>query len=126
MNFIKRWRYLPVVLVVIVLLFVAASLLDIIVAAIYPRFYSTAAFVVVFGVAGIFAAFFSYTYAIALAPVKNEFSRWSVIITMIATGLVFFFFLSALEGGEYEAAFRSYGVTLALTSIIFMKGKIEW
>jgi hypothetical protein len=126
MNFIKRWRYLPVALVTITGLFIAASLLDIVVATLYSRFYTTAAFVVLFGVAGIFAAFISYTYAIAKAPVKNEFSRWSLIITIIITGLLFFFLLAPLDGGEYDAAFRSFGVTLALSSIFFMKGKIEW
>jgi hypothetical protein len=110
---------------IIILFFIAVSLLDILIAVIYPRFYSNAAFVVTFGVGGVFAAAFGYTASIPLAPVKNEFARWSLIILMIVTGLLFFFFLAKLEGGEYEAAFKAFGATLAPASLLFMKGKVE-
>ncbi|MBK7434593.1 MAG: hypothetical protein IPI66_12325 [Chitinophagaceae bacterium] len=126
MNFIKKWIYLPLGLGIILLTFVIASLFDIVIAVMNPRFYSTAAFITVFGVAGIFAAVFCYVKAIERATVKNEFARWSIIILMVITGLLFFFPLAALEGGEYEAAFKSFGVTLALASFIFVKGKVDF
>jgi hypothetical protein len=125
MNLIKQWMYLPAGLCIIGLLFVAASLFDIVLASIYTRFYSTAAFIVVFGVAGIFAAVLCYGKSIAMAPFKNEFARWSVIIMMWITALLFIFLFSVLEGGEYEVAFISYGVTLALSALFFVKDKIE-
>lgn len=124
MNFITRWIYLPACIGIILLQFIAASLLDIVLDALYLRFYSTAAFIVIFGVAGIFAAVLCYSKAVGMATVKNEFTRWSVIILMIITGLFFFFLLAPLEGGEYEAAFKSYGVTLALSSLLFIKGNM--
>jgi hypothetical protein len=125
MKFITRWVYLAIGAGVILALFIAASLFDIVLAAIYPRFYSTAAFITVFGVAGIFAAVLCYGKSIVLAPVKNEFARWSIIALIWITALAFIFFLSALEGGEYQAAFISFGVALAITSLLFVKGKIE-
>lgn len=125
MKLIKRWIYIPVAVCIIIILFITASLLDIILAALHPRFYSSAAFIVIFGVAGVFAGIFCYAGSIALCPVKNEFSRWSIMVLMILTGLVFFFWLSVIEGGEYAPAFKSFGVTLAMSSLLFVKGKVE-
>jgi hypothetical protein len=122
MNYFK-----PVIvcLGIILLLFVAVSLFDILIAAFYIRFYSNAAFIVTFGVGGVFAAAFGYTSAIMYAPIKNETARWTLIITMIISGLLFFFLLSRLEGGEYERAFKAFGATLALASLLFVRGEVE-
>lgn len=68
MKFLKPWIYLPIGLVIIIVQFIGASLPDIVLAAFYPGFYSTAAFIVIFGVAGIFAAVLCYGKSIALAP----------------------------------------------------------
>ncbi len=125
MRFIKRCLYLPVCLGIIILCFTVASLLDIVIAALAPRFYSSAAFIVSFGVGGIFASLFCYSAAVNMAVVKNEFARWSVIIFIWITALVFIFLLSALEAGEYESAFIAFGITLALTTLLFLKGKID-
>ena len=125
MNYINHIKYLAIGLGVIIGIFVFASLMDIAIAVMNPRFYSNAAFITIFGVAGIFAGVICYFKAIEMAKEKNEFARWSIIILMIACGLLFFFPLAANEGGEYEAAFKAYGVTLALTSLLFMKGKID-
>jgi hypothetical protein len=58
-------------------------------------------------------------YAINLSPEKNEWARWSLIVTLIIAGLLFFFLLSEIEGGEYAAAFKAFEFTLVLTSFIF-------
>jgi hypothetical protein len=60
-----------------------------------------------------------------MAPVKNEATRWSILLLLIASGIAFFFPLANMEGGEYEAAFRSFGLTLSLSSLLFVKGKVE-
>ena len=125
MNLVNRLKYLLAGPGVIPALFLSAGLLDIILASLFARFYSMAAFIVSFGVGGIFAGVFCYSAAISRAAVKNEMARWSIILMMITTGAVSFFFLSVLEGGEYEAAFKSFGVTLSLTSLLFVKGKVE-
>jgi hypothetical protein len=125
MNLIKRWMYLPVCICIIFLFFIIISLFDILLAVFYSRFYSTAAFVVTFGVGGVFAAFFGYAKAAAMAGVKSRFTRWTILILIWITALLFIFLLSALEGGEYKAAFIAYGITLALTSLLFVKGDLE-
>lgn len=125
MNLIKRWAYLPVGLGVIVLLFVITSLFDVVINVFYPRFYSTAAFIVSFGTGGIFAGVLGYTQAVSWAPVKNEFTRWSIIIMTWIIALLFIFPLSIYEGGEYQAAFIAYGITMALSSLLFVKGKVD-
>ena len=124
MNFSNRFLSLTIGLGIIILLFVVTSLFDIVIAVFYSRFYSTAAFIVTFGVGGIFAGVFSYSYAVGYAAVKNNFTRWSVIILIWVTAALFIYPLSALEGGEYRSAFISFGITLALTTLLFVKGKV--
>lgn len=124
MNFSNRFLSLTIGLGIIILLFVITSLFDIVIAVFYSRFYSTAAFIVTFGVGGIFAGVFSYSYAVGYAAVKNNFTRWSVIILIWVTAALFIYPLSALEGGEYRSAFISFGITLALTTLLFVKGKV--
>ena len=126
MNFIKRWKYLPLCLLIILLTFIATSLLDVVLSAFYPRFYSTALFAVSFGVGGVFAAVLGYGKAITAAPLKNELTRWSTIISIWITALVFIFLLSVLEGGEYKTAFMSFGITMALSTLLFVKGEVAF
>ena len=92
MKLIKQWKSLLAATCIIVIFYVLVSFLDIAIAFFYSRFYSPAAFIVSFCVGGIFAAVFGYFYGIRLAPEKNELARWSLILTMIAIGLFFFFF----------------------------------
>jgi len=119
MKFFRQLRPLLALVCVIIITLIAVSLLDILIAVFYSRFYTNAAFIVTFGVGGVFAAAYGYTLGIQFAPVKNELARWSLI------GLFFFFFLSRIEGGEYEAAFKAFGATLALGSLLFIKGTVE-
>ena len=101
----------------------AASFLDILLVFFYPRFYSNAAFIVTFGVGGIFAGVLGYMYGMEKAMEKNDTARWILISLLILTGLIFFFLLAKLEGGQYEPAFKSFGATLAISGLLFAKGK---
>ena len=124
----KLGTYLKMILSclsVIIIVFTVVSLIDILIAVVYSRFYSNAAFVVSFGVGGIFGAVFGYFSAIDHATRKDESARWTIISTLIICGIVFFFLLARLEGGEYEPAFKAYGATLALGSLLFIKGKVD-
>jgi len=125
MNFFNRWKYILAAIGVIITVLIAFSLLDIFIAFFYLRFYTHLSFIVSFGVGGIFAGVFGYVYAIQLAPEKNEFARWSLISTILFMGLLFFFFISRMEGGEYEPAFKAFGATLTLAGFLFIKGKVE-
>ncbi len=123
----KVWGNSKAVLIciaTILLTFVIVSLFDIVIAVIYSRFYSDAAFIVTFGVGGIFAGVLGYMNGIA-ATTKTEAGRWILILLLIVAGVIFFFPLAAIEGGEYKAAFKAYGLTMGLSTFIFMKEKIE-
>jgi hypothetical protein len=126
MNLWIRWKYLFSCIGIILLAFVAVSVFDIVIAVLYTRFYSNGAFIISFGVGGVFAAFLGYMLSIQAVPVKNEFARWSLIAVMIIIGLLLFFILSEIEGGDYKMPFKAFGTTLALSSMFFMKGKVEW
>lgn len=77
MNFRLPWKAVISCSIVIPGVLVIASLFDIVVAALNPRFYSNAAFIVIFGVAGIFAGVISYMQDIEKANPKNETARWT-------------------------------------------------
>jgi hypothetical protein len=124
MKPIPNGKGLLMALGIILLLFVVVSLFDIALAVLYSRFYSTAAFIVTFGVGGVFAAFFAFTGGMGQTKEKTELVRWSLIILLIVCGLLFFFPLATLEGGEYKAAFKAYGVMLCITTILFMRGDL--
>ncbi len=107
------------------LMFVIVSILDIIIALLNARFYSNAAFITIFGVGGVFATVFAYMIGIERANPKNETARWTLLSVIILLGILFFFPLAKIEGGEYKAAFNSYRLMIALTTIVFMRGKID-
>lgn len=112
-------------LAVILAGFIAISIFDIIIAVIYSRFYTNAAFITIFGVGGIFAGMMSYSSGLEMSKDKNPASRIKVTGLIVVTGLIFYFFLARIEGGEYEAAFKSYGVTTALSSLFMARWKID-
>lgn len=113
-----------VCLAVLVVGFVAVSLFDILVAVLYARFYSTAAFIVLFGVGGVFAGILAYGYGISQLKEMGQMGRLLIAGFIVLLGLFFFFFLAKLEGGEYEAAFKSYGITSAFAAVVLAKEKL--
>lgn len=119
----KLLRSLLATTAAIIIVLVAVSLLDILIAVFYLRFYTSAAFAATFGVGGVFAAVLGYTYGIEQDTGKNELTRWAIIIFLFLCGLLFFFLLAKIEGGEYELAFKAYGATLALSSFLFVRDK---
>lgn len=105
----------------IIIVFVSVSILDVVIGLLYTRFYTGLAFIVTFGVGDIFASVFSFEYGMNSFSKKNKNDRWSLILLQILTGLASFFLLARLEGGKYEAAFKSFGAALALGSLLFIK-----
>lgn len=120
-----RWKYLFSCIGIIVAIFIGISILDVLIAVMNLRFYSNAVFVTTFGVGGVFAGMIAYMQGISLAPAKNEMARWSTITLIIGCGVLFWFLLSEWEGGEYRLPFKAFGLMTALTTLLFMKGKIE-
>lgn len=110
-------KALLVLLIAVIACFVAASIFDILLAAIYSRFYSNALFIVTFGVAGIFAGFMGWSYQLEKNAKEDRVATWVLPVLMIIIASLFIFLLAPVEGGEYASAFISFGITLGLTGI---------
>jgi len=115
----KTVKLLVACICAVIIVWVVTSLLDVVIAILYNRFYSSTAFIVSFSVGGIFAAVFGYQYGIRQVAKENNRYKWILVITLLLLGCFFFFFLARLEGGEYEGAFKAFGATLALGSFLF-------
>jgi hypothetical protein len=109
---------------IMISVFIAASILDVILAVINSRFYSTAAFITIFGVGGVFAGGIAFMSGMDSTVEKTEGRRWQLIAVIVLTALLFVFVLAKIEGGEYAMAFRAFGITSALTMLLFVKGKL--
>jgi len=125
MDIIKQWKYLLTCINIIIAMFMTFSFIFVLFSVLNTHFYSSVSLIITFGAGGIFAAVFSYYDSLNRAPVKNEIVRWSIIITMLLAALLFIFFLSPIQGREYESAFTSFGSTLGFSSLLFMRGKME-
>ena len=123
MNYLKQFKSILATIIVIFLVFIITSLFDIILVFFFPRFYSTAAFITTFAVGGVFAGSMGYMYGMERSIQKNETARRGFISLLITIGLLFFFLLAKMEGGEYEPAFKAFGATVALSSLLFVKCK---
>lgn len=111
-------------LFVLAVAFVAVSLFDILLAVLYLRFYTTAAFIVIFGVGGIFAGVLAYSAGIFFIKENTPSTRWLVGGFILLAGLIFVLLLARLEGGEYEAAFRSFGITSGIAAFVMARMNI--
>jgi hypothetical protein len=113
-------KHLLIALAGIFVVLLLTSLVDILLSFLYLRFYSRVLFAMLFGVGGVFAAILAYGWAFELAKPADEHTllvRRSLFITLVVCGLSLAFLLAPLEGGEYELAFRAFGITLALTGL---------
>jgi hypothetical protein len=104
----------------ILLAFVAASIFDVILAAIGFFAYSNGAFITVFGVGGVFAGFLGYMAAMEKASKTGRIDSIGIIAMQVIIGLLFFFPIAAIEGGEYRVPFKAFGLMLALSSLFFL------
>jgi dolichol kinase len=122
---LKQLKSILAAIIAIFLVFVITSLFDLVLVFFFPRFYSNAAFITTFGVGGIFAGVIGYMNGKERSIKKNEKARRGFISLLIIMDLLFFFLLAKMEGGEYEPAFKAFGATMALSSLLFVKGKPE-
>jgi hypothetical protein len=117
---LKLLRPLIAATACIIITLIAVSIVDIFISVLFSRFYSSVAFIVTFGIGGMFAAVLAYMYAKDQMTNRDEMSRWMIILWIILAGILFFFPFANLEGGEYASAFKAYGATLALGSLLFV------
>jgi hypothetical protein len=104
---------------------VVVSLFDIVISVVQMRFYTDAAFITLFGVAGVFAAFLGCLFGMEIAGNKNRTTRISLSVFLILVGILFFFLISEFEGGEYRSPFKAYGITIVATSLFLMSRKFD-
>ena len=97
----------------------AASIFDVLVAGMLIRGYGNAVFITIFGVAGVFAGLLGYVVAMEKAPKDDRVVSIGVIVMQVIIGLLFFFPIATLEGGEYRVPFKAFGLMTALTSLVF-------
>jgi hypothetical protein len=102
---------------IIAIIFVIASLFDIILIFLYPRFYSTAAFIVTFAVGGIFAGTIGYIYGMERFVEKKKTAKWLLISFSILTGLFFSFPLPNWK--EVNTKLRSKRLALCLLYLLY-------
>jgi len=123
MSFVKNFKAILSCLAIIFGFLIATSVVDIILVVIYPRFYSNALFIVLFSVGGIFAGLVGYMTGMDFVPVKNKTARLGMVSMIVIMGLLFFFLIARIEGGEYKVAFQAYGVTLILSALFAAREK---
>lgn len=119
----KFFKPIVALFATVIIVFVAVSLLDIFISVLFPGVYAKGLFIVTFCAGGIFAAALGFIYAMQQVSEKNEKARWILISLQMTMGLFIFFLLSKIEGGEYASAFKAFGSTLALGSLLFVKAK---
>ena len=102
---------------IVFMVLIAAGIFDIILSIIGEIFrgYSYAAFIVIFGVAGIFAAVFTLSPPELLR--KETVPQWVVLVFNLIIGLLYIFPFARLEAGQYAPAFRALGIMLLAASV---------
>ncbi|MEO8404439.1 MAG: hypothetical protein ABI480_07590 [Chitinophagaceae bacterium] len=101
-------------------IFIAASVFDIVLSVVGIFVYSNAAFIVVFGVAGIFAGLIGYMSAMEKVPKHDRTASIGIIVMQVIIGLLFFSLIASIEGGEYKIPFKAFGLMLSLSSLVFL------
>ncbi len=105
---------------------IAASILDIVLSALLPRFSSVALTITCFAVSGVFAALFCYSAT--LQPVatdkKGKFALRVVLAITILCALLFFI-VAPLSGSEYNIPFKAFAVAELLMALFLWKNKFH-
>lgn len=110
----------------IVVMFLAAALLEIVVLAIFPRFYSFTFTMVCLGVAGVFSGLFCYGSVLEKISKQNveKAALYSTLI-IIAISAVLFFLMAPLSCREYNWPVKLFAITQGLTTFLLWKGKFQ-
>ena len=117
---LTRIKLLLIALCTLIIVFVAVSILDVLIVFLFPAAYSPWLFIVSFSVGGIFAAVWSYQYAMSIHENKYLADRWSLVGLQFIAGLTSFFLVARLDHAVYEIAFKAFGAALALGSLLFV------
>lgn len=110
---------------IIAIVFVTVSILDIIVALIFPFFNNLWQILFFFSIGGVFAAVVGFIYAIKFYTGKSTFTKWGLLCFLVTLGILSIFWLTKIDHGAFEAAFRAFGICLILGSLFFLFDNIK-
>lgn len=114
----------PVAITLIAL--IAASITDIVLSALLPRFSSLGLTITCFAVAGVFAGLFCYTAALqsVAAEEKGKFALRTVIVMVVLCTLLFLT-VAPLSGSEYNPPFKTFAIAQLLMVLFLWKNKFH-
>jgi hypothetical protein len=114
----------PVAITLIAL--AAASITDIVLSALLPRFSSRGLTITCFAVAGVFAGLFCYNAALqsVVAEEKEKFALRAVIVMATLCSLLFFA-VAPLSGHEYNIPFRTFAAAEVIMVAFLWKNKFH-
>lgn len=120
-------KSLLAIVFIMLLMVIAASLLDIILAALVPRFYSRVFMIVSFVVLGFFSGIFSYDAAMdKIENSRRQKSARPVILLIIICGALLYYPVALLVGGkEYNWPIKSFAIAQALSAVILWKSRLQ-
>lgn len=114
----------PVAITLIAL--VAASITDIVLSALLPRFSSLALTITCFAVAGVFAGLFCYNAALqSIAAGEKEKFALRTVIVLAALCSLLFFAVAPLSSSEYNLPFKTFAVAELLMVLFLWKNKFH-
>lgn len=120
-------KSLLAIVFIVLLMVVAASLLDIILAALVPRFYSRAFMIISFVVLGFFSGIFSYDAV--MDKIENNRRHKSaglvILLIIICCALLYYPVASLVGGKEYNWPFKSFAIAQALSAVILWRSRLK-
>lgn len=106
---------------------IAASILDILLSALLPRFSSLGLTITCFAVSGIFSGLFCYSAALQPTETEEEKERLVMRTVLYITALcaVLFFVVAPFSGSEYNIPFKALAVAELLMVLFLWKNKFH-
>ncbi|MBS1760729.1 MAG: hypothetical protein JST23_11460 [Bacteroidetes bacterium] len=105
---------------IINIVFVLISVIDIVVAKALTKNYTLWYLLVIYSIGGVFASIWSFLLGMKFCSRKSSLTKWGLISFLITAGIISAYWLSNIEEGAYKAAFRGYGISLILGSLLFV------
>lgn len=120
-------KSLPAIVFIMLLMVIAASLLDILLSVLVPRFYSRVFMITSFIVPGFFSGIFSYDAAMdKIENSRRQKSARPVILLIIICGALLYYPVAPLVGGkEYNWPIKSFAIAQALSAVILWKSRLQ-
>lgn len=120
-------RSLLAIFLIVLLMIIAASLLDIIVAALMPRFYSGVFMISTFVVLGFFSGLFCYSALMGKAGNnrRQKLVRPVLLLIIICCALLYYPVAPLVGGKEYNWPFKSFAITQVLSAVFLWKSRMH-